>query len=48
MQFRKVKKKLERIILKELALLEDGKQIEKETAIRILNAVSELLRSIQQ
>lgn len=47
MWFRKVKKKAESVILKQLEILEDGDSLEKGTAIRVLTAVSEMLKVIQ-
>lgn len=44
--FEKVKKKAERVIVKQLEILEDGKTTEKETAIRAMIAVSEMLKVI--
>lgn len=46
MRFKKVKKKAESVILKQLEILEEGKPTEKETAIRVMNAVSEMLKVI--
>jgi len=46
MRFKKVKKKAESVILKQLEILEEGKEIEKETAIRVITAVSEVLKII--
>lgn len=46
MRFKKVKKKAENVILKQLEILEEGKAIEKETAIRVIAAVTEILKVI--
>lgn len=47
MRFKKVKKKAESVILKQLEILEEGNSLEKGTAIRVLTAVSEMLKVIQ-
>lgn len=46
MRFKKVKKKAENVILKQLEILEEGKAIEKETAIMVIAAVPEMLKVI--
>lgn len=46
MRFKKVREKAEIVILQQLEILEKGKSTEKETAIRAMNAVSEMLKVI--
>lgn len=47
MRYKKVKKKAESVLMKQLEILENGDSLEKGTAIRVMTAVSELLKVIQ-
>ena len=46
MQFQNVKDKAEEVLMKQLEILENGDPIERNTAIHIMNAVSEMLKVI--
>lgn len=47
MRFKEVKKKAESVLMKQLEILENDESTEKGTAIRVMTAVSELLKVIR-
>ena len=46
MNFDEVAEKAKGVLMKQLDVLENGNQMEKETAIRMVTAVSEMLKVI--
>lgn len=46
MNFEKVVEKAKGVLMKQLEILENGKTTEKETAIMVVTAVSEMLKVI--
>lgn len=46
MNFNDVVEQAKKVLLEQMKILENGKTTEKETAIRVVNAVSEMLKVI--
>lgn len=46
MRYADIEERAKKVLMKQLEILESGSELEKETAIKVMNAVSEMLEVI--